>query len=350
MERSGATQGDPAVTVIVPTRNRSSYLHDCLESLARQRSRLPFEVLVVDNGSSDDTPGVVDHWCRRDPRFRAAREMRPGLSRAKNAGVGHARGQVLLFTDDDAIVEDGWIDSYLDLFAAIGTEMVMAGGPVVPTPDDLGEWPGWFDEAGLPDLGLLDHGAERPLKGFEYVWGGNMAIPASLFDRLGPWDETIGRRAQERGTFEDTEYQDRIRAEGGAVWFCTGAIVRHRLARQEINPRRVLGTAFARGRNEYARDLLYGSGATGPISVGRAGAWARLGMELSRWLWWTAGFRTSRSKAALERARKAAWSSGWWLDRLRAGRESARVSRLLGRVAFMARGLALRLTPRRSGP
>lgn len=347
MDKSGAMGGDPAVTVIVPTRNRSSHLHDCLASLARQRSRLPFEVLVVDNGSSDDTPSVVDRWIR-DPRFRGAREDRPGLSRAKNAGVAQARGRILLFTDDDAFVEEGWIDSYLDLFTTIGTEMVMAGGPVVPTPDDLGAWPGWFDEAGLPDLGLLDHGAERPLRGFEYVWGGNMAIPASLFDRLGPWDETIGRRAQERGTFEDTEYQDRVRAEGGTVWFCAGATVRHRLARREINPRRVLVTAFARGRNEYARDRLYGSEDGGRTGVGRARA--ALWMELSRWLWWAAGFRTSGSKAALERARRAAWASGWSLDRLRAGRESARVSRLLGRAAFMVRGLALRLTPRHPGP
>jgi glucosyl-dolichyl phosphate glucuronosyltransferase len=340
-------RGDPAVTVIVPTRNRSSYLHDCLESLARQRSRFHFEVVVVDNGSSDDTPRVVDRWCRQDPRFRAVLESRPGLSRAKNAGVKQARGELLLFIDDDAIVEEGWIDSYLDLFAATGSEMVMAGGPVIPTPDDLGEWPGWFDEAGLPDLGLLDHGAERVLRGFEYVWGGNMAIPAALFDRLGPWDETIGRQAEQRGTFEDAEYQDRIRAAGGGVWFCPGAIVRHRLARREINPRRVLGTAFARGRNEYARDELYGSGETGPL---RVGAWARLGTALSRWLWWTASFRASGSKSALERARRAAWSSGWWLDRLRAGRESASLSRLLGRVAFTVRRLALRLTPRHPNP
>lgn len=338
-------QGDPATTVIVPTRNRASYLHDCLESLAQQRSRLPFEILVVDNGSSDETPRVVDRWCRRDPRFRAAREMRPGLSRAKNAGVDQARGQLLLFTDDDAIVEDGWIDSYLDLFAAIGAELVMAGGPVVPTPGDLGQWPGWFDEAGLADLGLLDHGAERPLRGFEYVWGGNLAIPASLLDRLGPWDETVGRRAEERGTFEDTEYQDRVRAAGGMVWFCAGAIVRHRLSRQEISPRRVLGTAFARGRNEYARDRLYGSGDSGLLGARGSGAWARLATELWRWLWWAARFRRSGSKAALERARKAAWSSGWWLDRHRVGRESARSSRLIGRVAFKVRGLALRFTP-----
>jgi glycosyltransferase involved in cell wall biosynthesis len=336
----------PEVTVIVPTRNRSLYLQECLGSLARQLPRRPFEVLVVDNGSSDDTPQVVERWCRRDARFRAIRETRAGLSVAKNAGIGLARGGLLLFTDDDAVVEDGWIDSYLELFATTGPEMVMAGGPVVPTPDDLGSWPSWFDEAGLVDLGLLDHGAERPLRGFEYVWGGNMAVPASLFDRLGPWDETVGRRGEERGTFEDADYQDRVRAAGGVVWFCPRAAVRHRLSRQEINPRRILSTAFARGRNDYARESLYGSGDGRHSGQGSGATWGRLGGGLWRWLWWASRFRTSGSRRALERARRAAWSAGWSLDRLRSGRESTPGSRVLGRVAFLARGLALRITPR----
>jgi glycosyltransferase involved in cell wall biosynthesis len=340
----------PEVTVVVPTRNRSVYLQDCLGSLARQRPRRPFEVLVVDNGSSDDTPRVVEQWCRRDARFRTTRETRTGLSVAKNAGIGLARGRLLLFTDDDVVVEDGWIESYLELFATTGTEMVMAGGPVVPTPDDLGSWPGWFDEGGLLDLGLLDYEAERPLQGFEYVWGGNMAVPASLFDRLGQWDESVGRRGEERGTFEDADYQDRVRAAGGVVWFCPRAVVRHRLSRREINPRRVLSTAFARGRNDLARESLYGSGNGGPGGRGSGSPWVRLGSGLWGWLWWASRFRASGSKRALERARRAAWSAGWSLDRLRWGREPAPWSRVLGRVAFLVRGLALRITPRQSGP
>jgi glycosyltransferase involved in cell wall biosynthesis len=345
---SARMEGHPAVTVIVPTRNRSSYLGDCLGSLARQRSRLPFEILVVDNDSTDDTAHVIEQWCQDDPRFRGMLERRVGLSSAKNAGVRSARGWLLLFTDDDAIVEEGWIDSYLEVFSGSRPEMMVAGGPVVPIPGDLGGWPGWFQEAHLPDLALLDYGSERQLRGFEYVWGGNMAVPASLFERLGPWDETIGRRGEERGTFEDTEYQDRVRGKGGVVWFCPGAVVRHRIVRQQITPHQVILTAFARGRNDYARERLYGSGNSAWLSA--HWPWARLGSSLLRWLWWAALFRAARSKGTLERARRAAWSSGWWLDRARWGRESTPFSRILGRVTFRVRALALRLAPRHPNP
>jgi glucosyl-dolichyl phosphate glucuronosyltransferase len=341
-------QGDPAVTVIVPTRNRSSHLHDCLGSLARQRSARSFEVIVVDNGSSDDTPRVVARWCREDPRFRAAHEPRPGLSRAKNAGVEQARGELLLFTDDDAIVQDGWIDAYVDLFGSRDQEVAMAGGPVIPVPEDLGSWPHWFDRACLPDLGLLDLGEQRSLEGFEYVWGGNLAIRASAFDRFGRWDESLGRRADERGTFEDAEYQDRLRQAGGKVWFCPRAVVHHRLARGEINPRRVLRTAFARGRNDYARESLYGDAK--PPHRGRTEDLARLAGNLSRWLWWATRFRASESRDALERARTAAWESGWTLDSLRSGREEDPLPRAVARLAFRLHDLALRLTPDRSTP
>ena len=335
--------GRPSVTVIVPTRNRSSYLGDCLASLARQRPREPFEVLVVDNGSTDDTPAVIDRWCRQDRRFRVAREPRVGLSRAKNAGISQAEGRILLFTDDDSIVEDGWIESYLGLLAEREGTLVMAGGPVVPIPHDLGAWPRWFDRPALPDLGLLDYQGERQLRRFEYVWGGNMAVPASLFAQVGPWDEAIGRRADERGTFEDAEFQDRVRAAGGDVLFCPGAVVRHRLARSAITPRRVLSTAFARGRNERAQRSLLGAGGPGGAETGGGGTWRRLGTGLGGWVWWAAVFRSRGTREALERARLAAWSSGWSLDDLRAGHEAASWSRLVARAVFAVRGLALRI-------
>ena len=341
MAASDPKRGEPAVSVIVATRNRSSYLRDCLESLARQESAHQFEVVVVDNGSSDDTQAVVEEQARRDPRFRATIEPQPGLSRAKNAGIETARGRLLLFTDDDTIVQPGWIDAYIDLFGSPEREPMVAGGPVVPTPEDLGSWPPWFDQAHLWDLGLLDLGARRPLQ-FEYLWGGNMAVPAWAFESLGGWDESIGRRGQERGTFEDTDYQDRVRKAGGAVWFCPAAVVHHRLSRTEITPERVVRTAFARGRNEYAQESLDGSLPPGG-PAGGAGA-GRLGVALARWLWWSARFRTTDGRAALERARRAAWESGWSLDALRSGRERAFLSWAAGRLAFGVRGLALRLT------
>ena len=133
------------VSIIVCTRNRAGYLPTCLGSLARQHCDEPFEVIVVDNTSTDETPRVLAAWCLGDSRFRSVPEPRIGLSVAKNTGVGLARGRLLLFTDDDVIVDPGWVRSYLDFFARHREDSIIAGGPIVPVAADLGAWPPWFD-------------------------------------------------------------------------------------------------------------------------------------------------------------------------------------------------------------
>ncbi len=97
-------------SVVVCTRNRAAILPAALESLARQKSKRVFEVIVVNNGSDDETAEVIAEWCRRDSRFRMVDEPNPGLSRAKNLGVHEARGDVVLFTDDDVLAEPEWLD------------------------------------------------------------------------------------------------------------------------------------------------------------------------------------------------------------------------------------------------
>lgn len=343
---------EPAVSVIISTRDRAHYLPETLGTLAVQRGDIPFEVVVIDNGSTDATPDLLAEWCRRDPRFRTAREPRPGLSRGKNAGIRLARAPLLLFTDDDMQIDPGWVDSYHRLFARHGEEPVAAGGPIVPVPHDLGEWPEWLTEPALADAGLLDHREQRPLGRFEYVWGGNMAVPRRVFERLGPWDETVGLQGEERveredsAFFEDTELQDRIRAAGGRVWFCPGAVVRHRVDRGAVTPRRVVSTAFARGRNDvWVRSL--------PVwhevrSIPRRNALrclAALGTSLVAWGLCAVLFRVTRRRSCFEGARRAAFRSGGWLDSLRAGRESARWYRAAARLVFPLRAALLRMTP-----
>src|SRR2546426_8848413 len=62
-----------AISVIMSTRNRARYLPDALSTLAAQQCDVPFEVIVIDNGSSDGTPAIVEAWCRSNPRFKTAR-------------------------------------------------------------------------------------------------------------------------------------------------------------------------------------------------------------------------------------------------------------------------------------
>lgn len=335
-----------AISVIISTHNRAHYLPGCLDVLSRQVSQARFEVVVIDNGSTDETPEILDRWCAGRPNFRWAQEPRLGLSQGKNAGIRIARGGLLLFTDDDTMPVDGWIESYRAFFDRLSDDMALAGGPVVPVPDDLGEWPPWFSPGAETDLALLQHGAERTLRRGEYVWGGNMAVPAAVFGRFGLFDESVGRRGEQRGTFEDTEFQDGLREAGGVVWFCPPAEVQHRILRGAITPRRVAATAFDRGRNEFWMENIGRWGAEESVprrSLFSGGA--VLTVALSRWLLWSIAFRIWPRRGLFERARRAGWSSGKALDSLRAGRGLARPYRWAGRVAFGVRGFVLRLAP-----
>jgi glycosyltransferase involved in cell wall biosynthesis len=350
----GATtvSAEPAISVIVSTRNRAHYLPEVLRTLAAQECAVQFEVIVIDNGSTDGTQALLAEWCRHDSRFRTACEQQPGLSRGKNAGIAMARAPLLLFTDDDMRVSPDWVESYRNLFARHGSEVTLAGGPVNPIPHDLGAWPDWLAQGALVDAGLLDYHDERTLNRFEYVWGGNMAVPKLVFEQLGFWSESAGLQADQRVTrkesefFEDTEFQDRIRKTGGSSWFCPGAVVYHRVDRQSVTPRRIASTAFARGRNDFWQHAMRVWHEIDLVPKRNAlQAALALTESLGRWGLWLILFRFSGRSVFFERARIAAFASGSSLEGLRPGRSRMRIFRSAARVAFPARSLLLRLTP-----
>ena len=339
------------VSVIISTRNRASYLTDCLRSLATQEGGpVRHEVVVVDNGSEDATPDLLARWCSEHPEFRSTREERVGLSRGKNAGIRMASAPLLLFTDDDVVLPPSWIRSYSEFFSRHHLDTVVAGGPIIPVPQDLGEWPSWLGDDALIDVGKLDHEVERELWPPEYVFGGNMAVPAAVFSRFGLWREDLGNTPEDRTTFEDTELQDRVRAEGGTVWFCPDTPIHHRVPRERSSPGAILQNAFGRGRNDFWKDVRASqrdfSSAPG-ISLAH-GLTSLMGNLVTEGLT-TGWFRIGHGAASLERARRAAWRSGRSFEALRPGRDRTRLYGGIGRVTFLARRVLTRVAPRIGG-
>ncbi len=220
------------VTVILCTYNRCQILRKTLDSLAS--SELPesvnWEVLVVDNNSSDQTRDVVQDFCSRYPgRFRYVFEPQPGKSFALNAGVYQARGDVLAFIDDDVTVGTHWLQ---DLTAPLrGGEYAGAGGRTVPacafsTPDWLGlEEPYSMLHVLCASFDLGD----KPRELNEPPYGANMAFRKKMFEKYGLFRTDLGpspNREIPRPN-EDVEFGRRLLAAGERLRYEPSAVVYH---------------------------------------------------------------------------------------------------------------------------
>jgi glycosyltransferase involved in cell wall biosynthesis len=113
----GSVGNTTDISVVIPVRNGGSFVGKQLEALLAQRTRAAFEVIVADNGSTDQTVQIAQGFAKRDPRVRVVdASSRVGVNQARNAGARAARGRAVLLTDADDVVRPGWIDAYWQAF------------------------------------------------------------------------------------------------------------------------------------------------------------------------------------------------------------------------------------------
>ena len=183
------------VSIIIPTYNRSSVLLQALKSLQEQTLE-SFEILVIDNAADSKIQSMVAEFNQtaRIP-VNYIPEPQLGLHNARHAGAKAARGDILVFTDDDATFDTAWLQVYADSFLQ-HPEMVAAGGPVrpiweVPPPQWLLDYMG--DSKMFPILSLMEPYAELRLDSQGFFFGVNMAIQRDALFKLGGFNpESFG--------------------------------------------------------------------------------------------------------------------------------------------------------------
>ncbi len=102
---------NPVISVIVPAYNEEQCIGRCIEALRAQQTRVPYEIIVVDNNSTDDTGALA-----RRPGVRVCSESRQGRAYARQAGVRAARGEILAFTEADCVVSPTWVEQIYSYF------------------------------------------------------------------------------------------------------------------------------------------------------------------------------------------------------------------------------------------
>jgi glycosyltransferase involved in cell wall biosynthesis len=217
-------------SIIIPTYNRADELRETIRSIARLTVVGDWELLVVDNKSTDHTRAVVEEENASFPAvLRYLYEPEQGRYAALNTGIRAARGDIIATTDDDARVEPDWLTQAAAALEALGCDYV--GGKVLPL--WKGTRPAWLPHRPgrhWAVLALQDHGntsKEFGVNGLPWPLGINTATRREAFDRTDLFDNRLGRKAGTLRNQAQREWHLRARAAGLRGFYVPEMVVHH---------------------------------------------------------------------------------------------------------------------------
>jgi glycosyltransferase involved in cell wall biosynthesis len=241
-------------SVVIATYNRARELGETLASLAVIQCADHWEVIVVDNNSTDDTRAVVETARTDFPvSLVYVNERHQGRSAALNAGFSVTSGDIIVTTDDDVRVPSDWLVRIGEAFDATAGDYV--GGRVLPL------WsappPRWLPDRGGPlwaAIALLDYGSDVIAFGKRVPLGVNMAFRRAAIDVVGGLNPRIGRKAGTLLGQEVREWCLRARAAGLRGCYVPSVVVRHVIPRERVTKRYYRRWFYWRG---ISRAMLY---------------------------------------------------------------------------------------------
>lgn len=288
------------VTVAVCTWNRARLLDQTLQKM-RSLDVPPtarWELLVVNNNCTDDTDAVIARHAGALP-LRRLLEPKQGHCNARNCAIDAARGELVIWTDDDVLVHPNWVRAYLEA-AQRWPQATYFGGETRP----WYEVPpaAWIDRnrevlAGM--LLLCQRGrVERPLEGEEFCVGANMAYRRRVFEQF-RFDPQLGLCGDNAVRGDEVAFQMQLRQAGHVGVFVPGAVVEHFLERRRLTRRFMWDYYSGQGRTEILR---------GGIPAGTPWRGAPRWLVRQMWTTWCAAWlrRLSRQSAWVAQYKRAA--------------------------------------------
>lgn len=284
------------LSVIICTHNRASLLDRALASLARADKpvRCRWEVLLVDNGSTDATPDVTRCWKGPLP-LRYVFEPELGLSAARNRAVVEARGRLLLFTDDDVEVDRSWLRAMMDARRRWPSAGYLAG-TILPRFER--KPPDWLDDTcrrllsgvlvrfSLPrDAGPLTAREPRPM-------GANLAFDAAALRAIGGFRTDLGRKGPGLVGGEEVAVLDALDHRHAGGVYVPQAVVHHYTPAKRLTHKFLLRYFIGVGMAAVRMGSLEGTGPLGPPawmlrkagSTGLAYLWRSLTGPAEAWI------------------------------------------------------------------
>jgi glycosyltransferase involved in cell wall biosynthesis len=237
----------PLLSIVVCTRNRAALLSDLLQTFVSQKGSTPYELIVVDNSSTDPTRKTVSDYFAALPNLRYVCEDTVGLSHARNRGWKEASGQYVGFVDDDCRLPNGWIAVAQEI--AVTSRPHAFGGPYYPVYGTRP--PAWFRDR-YARYWIGDQ--PRPLKPNEFLSGGNLFVRRELLSFLGGFPPGFGMSGRRISYGEEVHLIRRLRAENPeASIFYDPRLFLHHFVRPEKTSLLSLARRYLQSCRDYRR-------------------------------------------------------------------------------------------------
>jgi glucosyl-dolichyl phosphate glucuronosyltransferase len=250
----------PLISVIICTRNRAFLLRKAITSVVSQNFPKPdYEVVIVDNGSTDQTPEIALEFQDR-AQIRYIHEERIGLCIARNTGWRAAEGRYVAFFDDDAMACSGWLDAIKGAFQDSNLPIGVVGGRVTPIWER--EPPSWLANEIVGSLTIVDWGpVDKNIKDIRREWlvGTNMAVPKAILIEVGgfhPWLDRVGTNLLSSG---DVFLQREIMRRGFCCRYVPKIAVQHLVPASRLDQRWFVRRFFWQGVSDAVMYLIENS-------------------------------------------------------------------------------------------
>ena len=240
------------LTVIIASYNGSKTLSPVLDAYTRLRApEGGWKLVLVDNASTDGSAELIKSYQDRLP-LTYLYEARQGKNPALNQALQHVEGDLVVFSDDDAIPEPEWL-SQLVLQARQQLQYAVFGGRIVPRwPFPPPQWVLDWVPLGVT-YAVLDDSPTGPIAP-GMVWGANMAVRAEIFANGVRFDESIGPKGQHYPMGSETSFNETLGKLGHQAWHCAAATVEHIIRPQQLEQQWVLQRAYKFGRGQYLKE------------------------------------------------------------------------------------------------
>lgn len=240
------------ISIIIPTLNRSASLKRTIDSIANQKYQAEYELIVIDNGSTDDTKLIQDFLKQNFKRQQYHYHAVPGLLACRHLGANEATGDILVFLDDDVELNKSYLKGVDNLF--LNRNVHLATGPCLPKYETKA--PDWLDYLWTATahgkhcgaLSLMDFGNSKIEIDPNFVWGLNFCIRKStLFEVEGFNPDTMPERLQRFQGDGETGLTIKAKKKGIKAYYIPELSLYHHIPKSRLTTEYMIKRSFFQG-------------------------------------------------------------------------------------------------------